>query len=161
MSYVRPLCWHSEIPWILFSGGWDANVKVWNTLSNACIYTVIDHHSDIYAIACHPSRPNLFITGSRDNSIRLWDFTNFLDETQVPLICEKKWKNVLIIQMSCLIFGKWENKFKENIVDYENLNGSEIFFCGKEGKNILKLYKELNPNLNLMFYHKVFSFFSV
>lgn len=83
MSFVRPLCWHYEIPWILLSGGWDANIKIWNTVSGQCLYTGIEHHSDIYAISSHPLRPNLFITGSRDNSIRLWDFQRFLDETQV------------------------------------------------------------------------------
>ena len=82
-NFVRPICWHNEIPWILISGGWDANLKVWNTLTSVCIHTSIDHHSDIYAINSHPLKPNLFITGSRDNSIRLWNFKNLLDEIQV------------------------------------------------------------------------------
>lgn len=59
------------------------------------------------------------------------------------------------------MLGDWEGKFKEEIVDYENLETSELIFMGKEGRNILGLYKELKPKLSLNFYHKVFSFFSV
>jgi len=57
--------------------------------------------------------------------------------------------------------NKWESRFKENLIEYENLNTMEISFYGKEGKNILKLYQEISPNLDAFFYGKALKFFSV
>lgn len=85
-NFVRPLCWHNEIPWILLSGGWDSNIKIWNTTNSVCLQTLIDHHSDIYAIASHQSKPNLFITGSRDNSLRMWEFRDLHHKAEVFLL---------------------------------------------------------------------------
>lgn len=63
--------------------------------------------------------------------------------------------------MSCLVLNKWENKFKESLSDYESLDTKEIIFYGVLSKSILKLYREIEPNLTIQFYQKVSTFFSV
>ncbi len=47
---VRGLCWNPEIPYLLVSGAWDAEVRVWDTRDGACLETMLDHGADIYGL---------------------------------------------------------------------------------------------------------------
>lgn len=80
---MRPLFWHNEIPWIIFSGSWDSKLRVWNALSGTCIHIIHEHHADIYVIEASNMRPNLFVTCSRDISIRFWDMTILEDKVEL------------------------------------------------------------------------------
>lgn len=82
-SNVRALVWHSEIPWLLFTGGWDATIKVWDTRAGRCMFTSYDHHSDVYGIAFHPETPFILASCSRDNTVRFWSIQSVLEEILV------------------------------------------------------------------------------
>jgi hypothetical protein len=38
----------------------------------ACTSVLGDHHADVYGLCAHPLRPFLFVSSSRDTSIRVW-----------------------------------------------------------------------------------------
>src|SRR5271163_1249416 len=37
-----------------------------------CLFVVWDHHADVYGLACHPHRPFVFVSSSRDTTLRVW-----------------------------------------------------------------------------------------
>lgn len=47
-------------------------MRVWDTRSGQCLQVVTEHLADVYGLACHPSRPFLLVSSSRDTSLRLW-----------------------------------------------------------------------------------------
>ena len=57
---VRALKWCTELPFILYSGSWDATIRIWNTDTNECLCVIKEHQADVYQIASHPGRPFLF-----------------------------------------------------------------------------------------------------
>ena len=97
-GYVRALQWHSEIPQILLSGSWDATIKVWDASKGVTIYTSKHHHADVYGLSSHPARPFLFISSSRDSTLRL--FT--LDELAAPFFLQ----SALSCSSSCAVVSR-------------------------------------------------------
>ena len=69
---VRALKWCTELPFILYSGSWDATIRIWNTDTNECLCVIKEHQADVYQIASHPGRPFRFISCSRDTTLRVW-----------------------------------------------------------------------------------------
>lgn len=94
-SNVRPLHWNSEVPWLLLSGSWDGTVRAWDVRragigqprgpppsaggaahpfdtddNGACIAVMNDHVADVYGISAAPGRPFLYISVSRDTTLR-------------------------------------------------------------------------------------------
>lgn len=69
---MRGLAWNTEIPWLLLSGSWDSTIKAWDVRNSSCIYTLDDHHADVYGITFHPERPFVLVTCSRDTTLRFW-----------------------------------------------------------------------------------------
>ncbi len=66
------VAWHPDKP-VLFSGGKDAHLKTWNSLSDfEALVSLPAHNFAIYNIAFHPSKAT-FATASRDKSIKIWD----------------------------------------------------------------------------------------
>jgi WD40 repeat protein len=92
--HVRALVWHTELPYILLSGSWDGSIRMWDIRTQvirscvaffnfcnvfnllpfcqSCIHVLSDHHADVYTLSAHPDRPFLFVSSSRDTSVRLW-----------------------------------------------------------------------------------------
>ena len=62
---MRGLHWHYEICHVLFSGSWDATIRMWDVRNCTCLHVSRDHYSDVYAIATHPSRPFFLASTSR------------------------------------------------------------------------------------------------
>ena len=79
---VRALAWSHEIPWLAMSGSWDGTLRLWDTRSCTSIGVLRDHHADIYAITSHPMRPSVFVSTSRDTTMRTW----CLDELATPVL---------------------------------------------------------------------------
>ncbi len=46
--------------------------SVWDVRTMACTSVLGDHHADVYGLCAHPLRPFLFVSSSRDTSIRVW-----------------------------------------------------------------------------------------
>lgn len=47
-------------------------IRLWDVRSGQCLQTVFDHHADVYGLHCHPLRPFLFVSSSRDTTLRMW-----------------------------------------------------------------------------------------
>jgi WD40 repeat protein len=56
----------------LVSGSWDGTIRVWDIRHQACLNVLADHHADVYGLCVHPARPFLFVSSSRDTSLRVW-----------------------------------------------------------------------------------------
>ena len=73
LEKARAIVWNTEVSWILLSGSWDATIRVWDTNNGTCIHICNSHYGDIYGLSCHPKRPFLYISASRDTTIRFWN----------------------------------------------------------------------------------------
>ncbi len=80
---VRALLWNTEIPWLLLSGSWDATIRVWDTRKNECIFVTSDHYADVYGITSHPQRPFMYVSCSRDTSLRFWNLEGITSKLMV------------------------------------------------------------------------------
>lgn len=85
-GYVRGLVWSNEIPWFLASGSWDSKICIWDTRIGSCIAVLEDHHADIYGLDSHPERPFVFVSCSRDNSIRFWNSEGLVNNFKIQSI---------------------------------------------------------------------------
>ena len=56
----------------LYSGGRDAQLKVWDMLTYSLIQNIPAHLFAINSIAYHPSRP-FFATASMDKTVKIWE----------------------------------------------------------------------------------------
>ncbi|KAI3829611.1 hypothetical protein L1987_03738 [Smallanthus sonchifolius] len=57
----------------LFSGGDDAVVKYWDILSETAIHNLIGHKDYVRCGDGSPASDDMFITGSYDHTVRVWD----------------------------------------------------------------------------------------
>lgn len=107
-SYVRPLCWNSEVPWLLLSGSWDGTVRAWdirqarpqgnNDVSpdratprhpeeiDACIAVMSDHVADVYGLSAGLDRPFLYVSVSRDTTIRQFTVEGIVSSIKVRAV---------------------------------------------------------------------------
>ena len=83
---VRALAWSHELPWLALSGSWDGTLRLWDTRSCEGVAVLRDHHADIYAITAHPLRPSIFISTSRDTTMRTWCLDDALAFALLPLL---------------------------------------------------------------------------
>jgi WD40 repeat protein len=88
-SFVRALCWNTEISDLLISGSWDSTIRVWNVVTGYCLRVVECHVADVYALSTHPERPFVYASCSRDTSIRIWELEDFADMIRLRLVCGK------------------------------------------------------------------------
>ena len=73
---IRALTWSSEVPFIVISGSWAGELRVWDIRNASCLQVLHGHHADVYAVVSHPNRPFTFASCSRDTSVRLWNATD-------------------------------------------------------------------------------------
>uniref|UniRef100_A0A914ZZ52 PFU domain-containing protein n=1 Tax=Parascaris univalens TaxID=6257 RepID=A0A914ZZ52_PARUN len=57
----------------LVSGSWDNNAIVWSISDSAHFMVLIGHKMTVWAIASIVGRPNYYLTGSADMTIKLWN----------------------------------------------------------------------------------------
>jgi len=73
---VRPVLWHSEVPYLLLSGSWDGEIRLWDAReSDSCFSVGKGHLADVYGLSFHPDRPFTLASSSRDSTVRLWVIT--------------------------------------------------------------------------------------
>lgn len=75
---MEDVCWHSTNPDIFGSVGDDKKILIWDLRlkNNMPTHEVSAHKGDIYSIDFNPHNDFLFITGSEDTTIALWDMRN-------------------------------------------------------------------------------------
>jgi len=83
---VRGVHWCHSIPHICLSGSWDNSIKVWDTRTGQCLYTVSDHGGDVYGVDASPMRPFCFASSSRDTTIRIWTLQDFVSDIAYALV---------------------------------------------------------------------------
>jgi WD40 repeat protein len=69
----------STLGWILYSGSWDATIRVWNLATQRCTQVLQDHSEAVTSIALFsdPSGKQFLASGSKDATIKLWDLDSF------------------------------------------------------------------------------------
>ena len=94
-SNTRAVVWNSEVPWLLLSGAWDSTIRMWDVRSGNCLYTATEHHADIYGLATHPRRPFMYVSCSRDTSLRLWSVEDFVSKLLIKALLDQSLANIV------------------------------------------------------------------
>jgi WD40 repeat protein len=94
-SNVRALVWNTELPWLLLSGSWDSTINMWDIRDKKCIHVANEHHADVYGIAVHPERPFVYVSCSRDTSVRFWSIERIVAPLLLRVVISNDWKDVL------------------------------------------------------------------
>ena len=80
LNNVRGCTWHTELPYMIITGSWDASIRLWDIRSATCIRSIFDHHTDVYCTALHPARPFFLVSSSRDSTMRFWSLVEYVPE---------------------------------------------------------------------------------
>jgi len=99
---VRPIVWNSEVPWLLSSGSWDHTIITWDTRDQTILSISKEHHSDVYGIASHPERPFVYVSCSRDTSVRFWSIGKIVIPLMLRVLVTNDWDDILGIAPTSL-----------------------------------------------------------
>lgn len=83
-SHIIDICWSKEF---ILSASTDQTVLLWHTSKSRCL--CLFQHSDVVtAVQFHPEHDYLFISGSLDSRVRLWNILDHkvIDWVQVPTV---------------------------------------------------------------------------
>ncbi|KAG8461460.1 hypothetical protein KFE25_001064 [Diacronema lutheri] len=81
-AHVRAVHWSAELPWLALTGGWDGQLAVWDVRGGGqLLCSRFEHTVDVYAISSHALRPFVFVSTSRDNTVRVWSAADALQPT--------------------------------------------------------------------------------
>ena len=76
----------------IYSGGFDGNIMVFDVASSTCVLSFDAHADAVCAIDYCPADNNMFVTGSHDGLVRIWDatsisgcMTTIYNETRPPI----------------------------------------------------------------------------
>lgn len=137
------MCWNHEIPWLIISGSWDTTIKAWDIRNSSCIYTLGEHHADVYGINTHPECPFVLVSCSRDTTLRFWQ----IEDPAFVLL------NEVILDYSLYdIIADANDAMPE---------GSIIKLCGNAGRELLSNVKQLKYTNDVEKYRSLMKFFAV
>ncbi len=91
---VRELIWFKNN--ILGSGSWDNTIRLWNIKLLICFEIIKGHQSDVYGLDISPIHPFLFLSSSRDNTIRVFNVKNSFKLNSLIEFCNEKNENEII-----------------------------------------------------------------
>uniref|UniRef100_A0A0E0R5R5 Protein kinase domain-containing protein n=1 Tax=Oryza rufipogon TaxID=4529 RepID=A0A0E0R5R5_ORYRU len=60
----------------MITGSWDKTAKIWDCQRRTCVQTLEGHTDCITCVCSHPDLP-ILLTGSNDETVRLWNATTF------------------------------------------------------------------------------------
>ncbi|WUR02715.1 coatomer subunit beta [Vairimorpha necatrix] len=88
-DFIRSCDFHPTKPWII-SASDDQTIKIWNFMTGKCLTTATGHSH--YVMSAKFLDENTIISGSLDNSIRIWDCKNLFEKTNkfVPDVIVKQ-----------------------------------------------------------------------
>ncbi|XP_006662821.1 receptor like protein kinase S.2-like [Oryza brachyantha] len=87
----------------MITGSWDKTAKIWDCQRRTCVQTLAGHTDCITCVCFHPDLP-ILLTGSNDETVRLWNSTTFKLEGVLDfelgkvtaIVCLKGSKRVVI-----------------------------------------------------------------
>jgi hypothetical protein len=82
----RAVVWCPVLEYMLFSGGYDGRVNVWDVRTKTRLVSIEAHSSHIYSLAIHPNHPMLLATVSRDETVRLWSIDRYLPRLKIEAV---------------------------------------------------------------------------
>ncbi len=91
---IRELTWFKND--LLGSGSWDNTIRIWDINLKACLEIIKVHQSDVYGLDISPFHPFLFLSSSRDNTIRVFNYNNSLKINTLIQFSNKKTEKDLI-----------------------------------------------------------------
>ena len=83
---ARPCCWSENIDYLLFSGGYDGKMILWDTRNMSKIMIVQAHSTHIYGLSTHKDYPMLIASASRDETVRIWSIDRLFPEYKIDAI---------------------------------------------------------------------------
>ena len=129
----------------MISGSWDATIRLWDIRSQTCIFVCRDHNADVYGLAAHEDRPFVYVSCSRDTSIRFWSLEEMFQGVFLKILLEEK---------------KWEEVFEK--IDVFPKEGDAMMLCGASSKKLKKELIEMRKDGDLVgAYEKIMKFFKV
>ena len=64
--------------------------------------TIVDHHSDVYGIACHPERPFVIASTSRDTTLRFWVLDGIVAPLRTKALLGCDWAGIIGNALECM-----------------------------------------------------------
>ena len=137
--YVRPVVWHSEVPFLIISGGWDSTIRLWDIRKEgreACIAIGSGHLADVYGLAAHPKRPFVFATTSRDSTVRFWNIGGVTEAMAFAALKNNSLSRYLSTAASCMsspsaktVLSGLESKYLDDVL--RKSSPEQADFCQK------------------------------
>jgi WD40 repeat protein len=82
----RAVLWSPIIENVLFSGGYDGKLIMWNVPTKTKLTSIAAHPNHIYSLAIHPDHPMLLASVSRDETVRLWSVDRYLPKQKIQAV---------------------------------------------------------------------------
>ncbi|PON58934.1 Coatomer beta subunit [Trema orientale] len=102
----------------LLSGSDDFSAKVWDYETKMCVHTLEGHSNNVTATCVHPELP-IVITGSEDETVRIWHAATYRLENTLNYDLGRVWTIGYVKGLSQVVFG-----FDNGIVMVK-VNGSD------------------------------------
>ena len=84
------IIFHPSITWLAASSCKDGYINIFDIRSGTTLASIAGHYHHIYGLTFSEKRPFILVTSSRDTTIKMWDISNLLIETQIPKILFNK-----------------------------------------------------------------------
>jgi len=142
-SRVRGIVWNNELPWLLSSGSWDTTIITWDVRERTPIHIAKEHHADVYGIISHPQRPFVYVSCSRDTSLRFWTLEKLVTPLMLRVMITNDWDDIIGMPPTAL-----------------DLKSELLKLCGQVSRNVANEAGALTDDL-VEYYAKIMDFFSV
>lgn len=87
---ARPVLWSHVVEWMVITGGWDGRLVFWDIRNLSQLGYVMAHASHIYGLASHPDYPTMFVSTSRDETIRVWSYDGLVKPQKARALLNEK-----------------------------------------------------------------------
>jgi len=79
-------------------------VKIWDYQTKACVATLEGHTHNVSCVVFHPELP-IIISGSEDNSVRIWNSGTYRLEKPLSYGWERVWALAVVRGSNSLVIG--------------------------------------------------------
>uniref|UniRef100_A0A0D9XQB7 Protein kinase domain-containing protein n=1 Tax=Leersia perrieri TaxID=77586 RepID=A0A0D9XQB7_9ORYZ len=101
----------------MITGSWDNTAKIWDCQRRTCVQTLAGHTDCVTCVCSHPDLP-ILLTGSNDETVRLWNSNTFKLEGVLDfelgkvtaIVCLKGSKRVVIGHDAGLVISEIRHK---------------------------------------------------